>query len=93
MANQNMAAVTPDNVNTLFTNLGFTSYLLYIGVTGDVALTAGYDTTATVLKAVPVGWLPSPVGLPWTQVFSTGTTASDIVALRVSVPLLAVQAP
>ena len=49
---------------------------LYIGVTGDVKLTtwAGNDVT---FKAVPVGILP--VGA--TRVWSTGTTATNIIAL------------
>lgn len=49
---------------------------LYIGVTGDVKLTTwnGNDVT---FKAVPVGILP--VGA--TRVWSTGTTATNIVAL------------
>jgi hypothetical protein len=50
---------------------------LYVGVTGDVAVIFAGDTAAVTLKAVPVGILPVQV----TKVMSTGTTATDIVAL------------
>lgn len=50
---------------------------LYIGTTGDVAVTMASGATSIVFTAVPVGLLPVQV----TKVLSTGTTASNILAL------------
>ena len=50
---------------------------LYIGVSGDVAVQTTEDGTSVVFKAVPVGVLPVSA----IRVMSTGTTATDIVAL------------
>lgn len=50
---------------------------LYIGGTGNVAVTMNDGTTAT-FDAVPVGFVPLSV----TQVLLTGTSASNIVGLR-----------
>lgn len=56
---------------------------LYIGVTGDVSVIAAEDTsnagagTARVFKAHPVGYMPVQVR----RVMSTGTTATNILAL------------
>jgi hypothetical protein len=49
---------------------------LYIGVTGDVAVHTANGETVT-FKAVPVGVLRIQVD----QVLSTGTAATDILAL------------
>ncbi len=49
---------------------------LYVGTTGDVKVTTADDTDVT-FTAVPVGILPVQAK----RVFSTGTTASNIVAL------------
>lgn len=49
---------------------------LYIGVTGDVAITTLAGQTVT-FKAVPVGILP----VSGNKVMSTNTTATNIVAL------------
>lgn len=65
-------AVTPHNTNELTK----VSRALYIGVSGDVAVVMQDGTTLT-FKAVPVGLLPIRVKI----VKSTGTTATDIVAL------------
>lgn len=53
-----------------------TTRALWIGTTGDVAVTMAHGSTITY-KNVPVGVLPVQV----TQVLETGTTASDIVAM------------
>lgn len=50
---------------------------LYIGVSGDVKVTLADDNTAVIFKSVPVGLLPVMVK----QVFATGTTATNILAL------------
>jgi len=50
---------------------------LYIGVSGDVAVETTVDGAAVILKNVPVGVLPVSV----VRVRSTGTSASEIVAL------------
>ena len=64
-------AVTPSDT----TNINATR-ALWIGGTGDVAVTF-QDGTALTLASVPVGLLPIRV----TQVKSTGTTATSIIAL------------
>lgn len=64
-------AVTPsDTVNLAVAGQ------LYIGVTGDVKVTT-IGGTDVVFKAVPVGWLGVIRVL---RVWSTGTTATNIVA-------------
>lgn len=50
---------------------------LYIGVSGDVAIMPKGSGTAVTFKSVPVGVLP----VQCSKVMSTGTTATDIVAL------------
>ena len=67
----NVAAVTPHDTNTIET-----CRALYIGVSGDVKVTAKDGGTATFLS-VPIGILPVMTN----QVFATGTTATDIIAL------------
>lgn len=65
-------AVTPNDSTTL---TGVKA--LYVGVSGDVAVVTRDRAAAVTFKAVPVGYL-------WVQcvkVLSTGTTATDIVAL------------
>lgn len=66
------AVVASDTVN-----LATEAYQgLYVGVSGDVkVITADGDTVT--FKAVPVGVLPVQVR----RVFSTGTTATNMVAL------------
>tara|TARA_R110000868_G_scaffold227395_1_gene480376 strand:- start:407 stop:874 length:468 start_codon:yes stop_codon:yes gene_type:complete len=54
---------------------GTTGCVLYVGVTGDLKVTASGGGTV-ILKAAPVGWHPINV----TRVWATGTTATDIVA-------------
>lgn len=49
---------------------------LYVGVTGDVKVTMKDGSQAT-FKAAPVGILPVRVK----QLLSTGTTATDVLAL------------
>lgn len=66
-------AVTPDDT----TNLAVAARALYIGVAGDVSVEMVEDGSAIVFKAVPVGILPIMV----TRVNSTGTAATNIVAL------------
>ena len=54
-----------------------TTRALYIGVTGNVAVTMADDGTVVTFVAVPVGILPVQV----TKVMSTNTTASSMIAL------------
>lgn len=54
-----------------------TTRALYIGTTGDVAVTMADDGTVVTFVAVPVGILPIQV----TKVMATNTTASNILAL------------
>ena len=65
-------AVIPSDVATFPA-----SRALYIGVTGDVCVDFAEGGTNVVLKAVPVGILAVQV----TRVYTTGTTATDIVRL------------
>lgn len=69
-----VAAVTPSDSADL--PLG-QCLALYIGVSGDVSLDAP-SGTAVLFKAVPVGVL----NVAATRVRATGTTATNIVALR-----------
>jgi hypothetical protein len=57
------------------TDLSYPCRALYVGATGDV--TAVVNGAAVLFKAVPVGILPVRVS----RVNSTGTTATNIVAL------------
>lgn len=50
---------------------------IYVGVSGDISLKLGKDTTAVVFKAVPVGILKVRARV----VMSAGTTATDMVGL------------
>lgn len=50
---------------------------LYVGVSGDVKIT-DMNGVATVFKAAPVGFLNVACTLVW----STGTTATNIVGLN-----------
>ena len=51
---------------------------LYVGVTGNLAVKMADDENTITFSNVPVGILPIQV----TQVLSTGTTASSIIALN-----------
>lgn len=65
-------AVTPDDVTT-FSGVR----ALYIGVSGNVSVLAPGSNVPVIFKSVAVGVLP----VQCRQVLSTGTTATDIVAL------------
>lgn len=65
------AAVSPDDVATIAVTRG-----VYVGGAGDLKVTFADGTSAT-LKAAPLGVYPIMVQ----QVFATGTTATNIVAL------------
>jgi hypothetical protein len=73
----NSFAITP----TDSTLLASPASALYIGVTGDVALSLGGDSTSTVFKAVAQGWFKLPAQTPATIVWATGTTATNIVGV------------
>ena len=66
-------AVTPHNTNVLPDG---ECTALYVGVSGDVTI-VDVDGTETLFKSAPVGILPCQTLV----VKSTGTTATDIVAL------------
>lgn len=59
------------------TDLTHTSRSLYVGTTGDLSVYMVGDSTPVLFKSVPVGVLPIRAD----RVLSTGTTATDIVAL------------
>lgn len=68
------AAVTP-NDDTVLT----TTRALYVGGAGAVAVRLADDSSAVTLAAVPAGTL---LPIRASRVLSTGTTATNIVALR-----------
>lgn len=66
-------AITPDDQAPL----PFVARMLWVGSAGDIRLAPRDSLTPVLLKNVPVGML-----LVWSrQVFATGTTAANIVAL------------
>lgn len=67
-------AVTPSDV----TNLGSPARSLYVGGTGALSVVMYGDGATVTFAAVPVGVFPIQV----TRVNATGTTATNIVALR-----------
>lgn len=69
---RNGTAITPSDSATFAATRA-----LYVGVSGDVKVDMAGGATLT-FKSAPVGPLPIQV----TRVYSTGTTATDIVALR-----------
>lgn len=70
---RNFEAVTPSNTEFL---PGGECSALYIGVAGDVTILNAVGNAIT-FKNVPIGYLDCQT----TRVNSTGTTATDIVAL------------
>jgi hypothetical protein len=80
-------AVTPsdtkDVTNATGDNAPVYASALYIGASGDVAVVAAGDNsasgagTAVTYKSVPIGWFPVQVR----RVMATNTTASQIVGL------------
>ncbi len=68
-----LVAVTPSDSTDLTG-----ARAVYVGVTGNVALMALYDSTAVTLTAVPAGTI-LPVRIK--RVMSTNTTATSIVAI------------
>jgi hypothetical protein len=66
------AVVAPSDVAPLATTTA-----LYIGVAGDVCVDMDNGGTAVVFKAHPVGYMYARVN----RVLSTGTTATNILAL------------
>jgi hypothetical protein len=74
MANSSFFSVTPSDASALQQPV----WWLYVGVTGDLAVFGPGDTTATVVKAAPVGWMRFPSQV--VKVGSTGTTATNIAA-------------
>jgi len=67
-------AITPSDTDELV-NI---CTALYVGVSGDIKVTYAGDTVGVILKSVPIGYLP---GL-FRKVFATGTTATNLVAVR-----------
>lgn len=72
--NASVAVVVTPSDSTV---LALATRTLYIGVSGDVKVDMASSGTAIVFKAVPVGFLYVSV----VKVYSTGTTATNIVAL------------
>lgn len=70
-------AVTPHDTNALTgVSTHGVAYFLYVGVSGDVAVTTGgVDVTFTGMSAGT--WHPLP---PFTHVKATNTTATNLVA-------------
>lgn len=68
------AAVTPHNTNAL----SATSRALYIGGAGDIKIDLADSGSAITFVGVPAGTI---LPVQATRVYSTGTTATSIVAL------------
>jgi hypothetical protein len=67
--------VTPDDTN----GLSYATRALYVGTTGSINVTASDNPdTPTLFVAVPAG---AVLDISVNKVLSTGTTASNIVAL------------
>lgn len=66
------AAVTPNDSTDLTTS----SRALYVGTTGNIKVTT-VGGNAVTFTSVPVGWFP----VRCSRVWSTGTTASNIIAV------------
>lgn len=71
---RNAVAVVPSDT----VDLTVYAKALYIGVTGDVAVIPVGQSTSVIFKAHPVGYF---VGCQVRRVLSTGTTATNILAL------------
>lgn len=69
---ENAEAVTPNDSTDLTK-----PSILYVGVGGDVTVDMSGEGTNITFTAVTAGFLPVEV----TRVYSTGTTATNIVAL------------
>lgn len=72
-AYQNAAEVTPSNTE----DLSVIASALYIGVAGDVKVNMEGSGSEIVFKSVPVGILRGR----FKRVYSTGTTATNIIML------------
>ncbi len=70
---RNADTISPDDA----TDIAFTTRSLYIGGSGDVAVRMAGETSTVIFRSVPTGVLPVRVD----RVLTTGTTATDIVAL------------
>jgi hypothetical protein len=79
-----LSVITPSDVNALAQPV----QSLFVGVGGDIALWTYADSLAgvgaaasVVFKAVPAGFFSMPQGLSIAGVKSTGTTATNLVAV------------
>ena len=68
-------AITPTDTGELTTYIGS----IYVGVTGNLAVTPMRNTadTSVVFTNVPVGWFPVSVRKVW----ATGTTATGLIGV------------
>ncbi len=73
VAAHSAVAVTPSDSTILPTTRA-----LYVGVTGNIAVQMADDENTLTFANVPVGILPIQV----IKVLSTGTTATNIIALN-----------
>jgi hypothetical protein len=64
--------ITPGDSTTIPATRG-----IYVGVSGDIKVNMSSVGTAIVFKAVPVGLL----NISATRIYSTGTTATNLVAV------------
>lgn len=68
------AAITPSDT----VDLTVPTKAIYVGVAGDVKVNMGASGTGITFKAVPVGTFE----IKASRVYSTGTTATNLVALN-----------
>jgi hypothetical protein len=68
-----LLALTPSDT----TDLAVSIKAIYVGTTGNINMIAAEDDEAVVLRNVPAGYYP----IAPKRIFSTNTTASNIVGL------------
>jgi hypothetical protein len=88
MSNKTFISITPSDSATITPTtdpLPGVS-VLYVGVSGDIAMVAAGDTDPVVLKGVPTGWfrLPGRVN----QINATNTTATNLIGVQWISPYL-----
>lgn len=69
-------AITPHDTNDL--TVGRLPRAIFVGVGGNISVDFGTDATAVIFKNVPAG---AVLPIRPSRVRSTGTTATDLVAL------------
>jgi hypothetical protein len=83
MSNRDFIPITPsDTVPITSVDIygGAGVSMIYVGVSGDIAIVGIDDTTPVVFKAVRAGWMKLPMFT--NQVMATGTTATNLIGVK-----------